>query len=88
MKCFQKRCTPLQHLFTEGLQVDVEGEGVAARLLVALTLGKVKVESQQGHGEERRQLPQLGRLDGERGGERAGGREGEPEGRREGGSIH
>lgn len=44
------------HLLTERPQVDLDGERVAARFLVPLTLLKVKVEPQQGNGEEGRQL--------------------------------
>lgn len=54
--------TVLLYLFTEGPQVDGEGETVASRLLVALKLGEVEAESQQGHGHKWRQFLELGRL--------------------------
>ena len=52
----------LLYLFTKGPQVNGERKGVAPHLLVALTLGEVKAEPQQGHGNEGRKLLQFGRL--------------------------
>lgn len=51
------------NLLTERPQVYLAGERVAARLLVSLTLLKVKVKSQEGDGEEGWQLAQLSRLE-------------------------
>lgn len=50
------------YLFTEWPQVDGEGEAVASCLLVTLTFGKIKAESQQRDGHEWREFSQLGRL--------------------------
>lgn len=44
------------HLLTERPQVDLDRKCVAARFLVPLTFLKVKVEPQEGNGEEGRQL--------------------------------
>lgn len=50
------------HLLTERPQVDAEGKAVPSCLFIPLTLGKIKTEAQQGHGEKWRELPQFSRL--------------------------